>query len=90
MLEFYNIYKKDNAKYIVTVRNNDYCDYMYLFTKQTIKLNISYVKLILTEKYKLKLWLMVVNIYDEFNEKIKTTLFDDKEKYLNGTNRMSS
>lgn len=73
---------------------------MYLFTKQSIdKFNIPYTKLLLTEKYKLKSCLdnnidiMIDDskyVYGELTEKIKTILFDDKEKYLNEENRVSS
>lgn len=73
---------------------------MYSFTKQSIdKFNIPYTKLLLTEKYKLKSCLdnnidiMIDDIkyvYGELIEKIKTILFDDKEKYLNEGNRVSS
>lgn len=73
---------------------------MYLFTKQSIdKFNIPYTKLLLTEKYKLKSCLdnnidiMIDDskyVYGELTGKIKTILFDDKEKYLNEENRVSS
>ena len=73
---------------------------MYSFTKQsTDKFNIPYTKLLLTEKYKLKSCLdnnidiMIDDskyVYGELTGKIKTILFDDKEKYLNEENRVSS
>ena len=72
---------------------------MFSFTKQSIdKFSIPYTKLILTEKYKLKssmdnnIDLMIDDskyIYDELNGKVKTILFDDKERYLNEINRVS-
>lgn len=89
-----------NEIYIVTAHNNDYCDDMFSFSKQSIdKFSIPYTKLILTEKYKLKscmdnnIVLMIDDskyIYDELNGKVKTILFDDKERYLNEINRVSS
>jgi len=92
--------KDGNEIYIITARNNDYCDDMYSFTKQSIdKFNIPYTKLLLTEKYKLKSCLdnnidiMIDDskyVYGELTGKIKTILFDDKEKYLNEENRVSS
>ena len=73
---------------------------MYFFTKQSLdKFDIPYTKLILTEKYKLKscldnnIDLMIDNskyIYDELNKTIRTILFDDKKRYLNEKNRVSS
>lgn len=100
-LKIINKLKNDgNEIYIITARNNDYCDDMYSFTKQSIdKFSIPYTKLILAEKCKLKSCLnnnidiMIDDskyIYDELNEKIKIILFDDKEKYLNEENRVSS
>lgn len=89
-----------NELYIITARNNDYRDDMYFFTKQSLdKFDIPYTKLILTEKYKLKscldnnIDLMIDNskyIYDELNKTIRTILFDDKKRYLNEKNRVSS
>lgn len=89
-----------NEIYIITARNNDYCDDMYSFTKKSIdRFNIPYKKLILTEKYKLKsclennIDLMIDDskyICDELNDKVKTILLDDKERYLNEINRVSS
>lgn len=89
-----------NEIYIITARNNDYCDDMYAFTKRSIdRFNIPYTKLILTEKFKLKsciendIDLMIDDskyIYDELNSKIKTILFDDKRKYLDQKDMVSS
>ena len=92
--------KDGNEIYIITARNNDYCDDMYSFTKQCINnFKIPHTKLLLTEKYKLKSCLnnnidiMIDDskyVYSELTGKIKTILFDDKEKYLNEENRVSS
>lgn len=100
-LKIINKLKNDgNEIYIITARNNDYCDDMYAFTKRSIdRFNIPYTKLILTEKFKLKsciendIDLMIDDskyIYDELNSKIKTILFDDKRKYLDQKDRVSS
>lgn len=89
-----------NTIYIVTARNNDYCDDMYEFTKDTLtKFDIPYHKLILTEKYKLKsclennIDLMIdnsIDIYNELNGKINVLLFDEYNKYTNIENRVSN
>ncbi len=85
--------EKGNEIFIITARSNEYCDYMYKFTKNSLdKNNVPCDKLILTEKHKLsaclenKIDIMIDDseyIIDELKDQVRYLLFDDKNKYPN-------
>ena len=91
---------KGNEIFIITARNNEYCDDMYNFTKDSLdKNNIPYDKLILTEKFKLssclenEIDIMIDDseyIIDELKNQVRYLLFDDKDKYPNYEYRVTN
>lgn len=91
---------KGNSIYIITARNNDYCDDMYGFTQKNLHdYGIPYHHLVLTEKDKLEscmkhnIDLMIdnsIDIYNELEGNINILLFDEFNKYPNVENRVSN